>query len=241
MQGVRLPAGVVMSANDRELIDRYLAGRLDEATRAQVDTRIVADAVFRKEVELTEQLRLGLRELDSSGSLLPLLAARQPFWQRPGFALAASVAAGLLALTSVALYQQLERARATALALAAQIQSRDPSSTRRVEVLRLARTRAAGDEPDLAWSRSGPSAMLEFRLDAGVTPRPPYAVVLARVGSNGDAPILRVPSAGVADEGEVVVSVYSALLQAGDYTIRLNPANTDDAGGATVFRLRVTE
>ena len=130
-------------------------------------------------------------------------------------ALATSVAVGLLALTSVALYQQLERARASATALATQLQSRAPSSTSRVEVLRLDRSRAAADEPDLTWPRSGPGTMLEMRLDAGVVPRPPYEVVLARVGSGGDAPILRVPSAGVSHAG--------------------------DAGGTTVFRLRVTE
>lgn len=241
MQGVRSPAGVVMSVTDRELIDRYLASRLDEVTRAQVEARIVADAVFRKEVELTEQLRRGLRELDARGDLSPLVVSPRSFWQQPIYALAASVAVGLLALTSVVLYQQLDRARATAIALAQEMGSLKPSGTSRVEVLRLARTRAAGDEPDLVWSRSGPNAMLELRLDAGAAPGPSYEVVLTRIGTGGDAPVLRVPVAGVSSEGEVVVSVNSAVLQVGDYTIRLTPLEAGDGGATSVFRLQVTE
>lgn len=230
-----------MSVTDRELIDRYLACRLDEATQAQVEARIVGDAAFRKEVELTEQLRRGLREIESRGDLAPLMASQQPFWQQPIYALAASVAVGLLALTTVVLYQQLERSRATAIALATQLRSLEPSNTSRVEVLRLARTRAAGDEPDLLWSRSGAAAMLELRLDAGEAPSPPYDIVLARVDTGGDAPILRVPVAGVSSEGEVVVSVNSALLQEGDYMLRLTPIEAGDDDGTTVFRLRVTK
>ncbi|MCH5376375.1 MAG: hypothetical protein JJ992_20590, partial [Planctomycetes bacterium] len=100
-------AGNRLSVIDRELIDRYLAGQLDAETLQQVETRIVADPEFRHELELTEGLRAGLRALERRGGIAEQIQPPLRFWQRPAYALAASVAAAALALTSLALINEL--------------------------------------------------------------------------------------------------------------------------------------
>ena len=140
--GPRPVSGVTLSVADRELIDRYLAGRLDDDACAQVEARIVADAAFRGEFELTEQLREGLHELEVRGELGSLDRDPRRFWQRPTYALAASVAAGLLGIAALALYGQLQDTRAALVELknAGALRS---TATGRTRVVTLARTRSS--------------------------------------------------------------------------------------------------
>ena len=231
-----------MSLLDRELIDGYLAGRLDGAARAEVESRIVGDPGFRREVELTEQLRAGLRELDAQGKLDTEVArTRAAFRQRPVYALAASVVAALLGLTSLALYGQLQRGRAELVQLQQALGRLQPGAVSGSRVESVARTRATATEPDLVLQRLAPHELVQLRIDAGAEPANAFSVSLERVEDGRAMTLLEIPSVATAASGEVVLSVNPALLSPGDYALTLSPAGaTSQAAAAIRYRVRVT-
>ena len=224
-----------MSVADRELIDRYLAGRLDDDACAQVEARIVADAAFRGEFELTEQLREGLHELEVRGELGSLDRDIRRFWQRPGYALAASVVAGLLGVAALALYGQLQDTR-TALVELKNAGSLRSTAIGRTRVVTLARTRSSAGV-DLVLKASEQADLLELRLDPGLSTAERYWATLERIEGNRATTIISVPSLAPSEDGFVVLLVNSGLLQSGDYRIALTPVEGTDA--AVVYRLRV--
>jgi hypothetical protein len=224
-----------LSVADRELIDRYLAGRLDDDACAQVEARIVADGAFRGEFELTEQLREGLHELEVRGELGSLDRDPRRFWQRPGYALAASVAAGLLGIAALALYGQLQDAR-TALVELQGAGALRPTVTGRTRVVTLARTRSSSGV-DLVLRASEQADLLELRLDPGLKPAERHWATLERIEGNGSTVILSVPSLTPSPDGSVVLVVNSGLLQPGNYRVTLTPLEGADA--AVAYRLRV--
>lgn len=232
-------AGATLSLLDRELIDGYLAGRLDQATRDQVEARIVGDAVFRGEVELTEQLRAGLRDLDARGQLdSGYVPKRPPFWQRPVVALAASVAAGLLGLMALALHEQWQRGRVQIVQLQQALGRLQPETITGLRVLSVTRTRAAGGEPDLVVRPMARNELLELRIDAGPEPATAYRVTLDSVAGGAGATLLSVAAAATSSEGEVVLAINPALVPPGDYTLALVPA--DPAAADSIrYRIRV--
>ena len=223
-------AGDRLSVIDRELIDRYLAGRLDAASLQQVEARIVADPVFRGEVELTEGLRSGLKALERRGGLAE--PARPPlrFWQQPAYALAASVAAVALGLTSFALLDQLRQARSATQLL-------HPAPASGVRVLTLARSRGADGTADLTLTRESAPTLLELRLDPGPVPAAAYRVGIERIDPESRTAILTLPRIAPTDSGELVVELHSAMLPPGEYAIGLIPEGS--AAGAYEYRLRV--
>ena len=233
--GPRPVSGVTLSVADRELIDRYLAGRLDDDACAQVEARIVADAAFRGEFELTEQLREGLHELEVRGELGSLDRDPRRFWQRPTYAFAASVAAGLLGIAALALYGQLQDTRAALVELknAGALRS---TATGRTRVVTLARTRSSAGV-DLVLKVSQQADLLELRLDPGLNTTERHWATLERVEGGGSTVILGVPSLTTSPDGSVVLVVNSGLLQPGDYRIALTPVEGTDA--TVVYRLRV--
>lgn len=224
-----------LSQEEREQIDRYLAGRLSEAEAVAVETRIIHDAKFRAEVELTESLREGLKDLAARGELEPMLGVSTPFWQRPAYALAATVVAAIAGITSVALYQQLDQARGRISMLAQEAATPQLAGGGATEVLALVRTRGAGGEPDVLWQTDPGVGQIELRLDAGIEPAAAYALRIGRLDGNTPINLLALPSVVPAD-GEVVVTVNAALFQRGDYAVSIAPV---DGGEETVFRLRV--
>lgn len=234
-QGSRPARGAAVSIEDRELIDRYLADRTDHAGREAVEARIVGDAGFRAEVELTESLRAGLRGLAASGGLATTARTRRGFWERPSYALAASVAAGLLGIAAYAMYGQLERAREAMVGLQREMAGSRPGATSRVTVLTLVRTRSAG--PDLVLKAATQAELLELRLDPGVTLAGAYTVRLERVEGAQRIQIVVLPSVAPSSTGEIVVGVNSRLLAPGDYEVVLQPAGSGVA--AMVYRIRV--
>ena len=224
-----------MSVTDRELIDRYLAGTLDEVAREAVEVRIIAESAFRREVELTEALREGLHELDSTGRLANVNLDTRRFWERPAYALAASVAAGLLGITAFAIYGQLERTRGAMVTLQQELIGSRPATASRVTVLTLVRTRSSG--PDLRWKASAQAELLEFRLDPGPAPVAAYRVSLVRIEDAQRIEIVNAPAVAPSSTGEVVFGVNSRLLAPGDYEVVLAPVGADEA--ATRYRVKV--
>jgi hypothetical protein len=234
--GPRPAAGAFLSTSDRELIDRYLAGRLDEATRAEVEARIVGDAAFRAEVELTGELRAGLHELESRGDLGRLDAARRPVWQRPAYALAASVVAGLLGIAILAMYGQLEDARTELQNLRTAIVLRPASPDSRPRVATLVRARS-GTPVDLVLVASELPDLVELRLDPGADGAPAYRVALDRLDAERVIAVLRLPSMAPGDDGTLVLVINAAFLAPGSYRVSL--ASAAPGSSEVVYRLRV--
>lgn len=234
--------GAILSLMDRELIDAYLAGRLDEATRAEVEARIVGDAAFRREVELTEQLRTGLRELDAQGVLDTTTARpRGAFWRRPTYALAASVVAGLSVLTALALYGQLQRGRAELVQLQQALGRLQPGAVSGSRVVSMVRTRATGSEPDLVLQGIAPHELIQLRFDVGTEPATAYRVSVDRIEDSNAVRLIELPSVATAATGEVVISVHPALMPPGDYALTLNPAGGTPAVAEVIrYRVRVS-
>ena len=215
-----------------EIIDRYLANRLSDAERELVETRIVGEPAFRHEVELTEALRDGLRELQAQGEVAPLLSPRTWMWSRSPIAIAASVMALVFGVTAFLLYQRLDQP---------QQDLRAASGELVVATLLFERIRSAQPGPDVSWERSAAPTLLEMRFDVGLEPAAAYRVQVEWIGAGPDATLLLATPAVVGPEGGVSISLHSALLEPGNYRIRLEPlpsASMDQE--SIVYTLRVT-
>ena len=219
-------------AGNQEIIDRYLANRLSDAERELVETRIVGEPAFRREVELTEALRDGLRELQAQGEVAPLLRPRTWVWSRSPFAIAASILALVFGLSSYLLYQQLEQSRR---------EFSPASGEMLVAALRFERTRGGAEGPDVSWRQAAAPTLLDMNFDIGLEPAAGYQVFLEQIGPNRDSTLLLETRAGIGPEGNVAISLHSALLEPGNYRIRLEPlpsASMDQE--SIVYTLRVT-
>lgn len=213
----------VISPEERDLIDRYLAKRLAESEVTVVETRIVADPGFRNEVELTEALRDGLRELQSRGEITPLLSHRRSRWRHPRFALAASVAAIALGAASFLLYQRLD-AGGQEIVMAS---------------LRFEHTRSAAGSPDLVWRQTGVPTRLQMQFDVGLEPAPGYRVAVERMTDGAAVPVLETAATMTAD-GLAMIVAGSAQFQPGDYEITLRPQPQDGSREPVTYALRIS-
>jgi len=210
-----------ISPKDHDLISRYLAKRLTDAEELMVETRIVKDPDFRSEVELTEALRDGMRELESRGEISPLLTRQTEWWSRPRFVVVASLASIALGLISFLFYQQ-----------------KDSAPTVVTETLRFERTRSGGLQSDVVWQRTGAPTRLEMRFDVGPEPTDIYRVTLRRTTEGAARPAvdLAIPTSA---DGEVVLPLDGALAP-GDYEIRLEPQPATELDSAVTYTLTVS-
>jgi len=205
---------------DHELIGRYLARRLTEAEELMVETRIIQDPAFRSEVELTQALKEGMRELENRGEVSRLLTTRdRP--QLPKVAWAATLAAVAAGLVTFYFYQAREA-----------IAPVPVSETLRFELTR------GGPEADVSWVRGSAPVQLEMQFDVGPEPAPTYRVTLSRLPENADNPVLN-RAVLTSPEGEVVVSVDGEALPPGNYAIRLEPQPPTEAAVAVSYTLSV--
>ena len=215
-----------------ETVDRYLANRQSDAEREMVETRIVGDPPFRHEVELTAALRDGLRELQKQGKVTPLLKTRTGIWPRSPFAIAASVMALALGVAALLFYQRLDRARHELAAAPGELV---------VAALRFEQTRGA-EAADVVWQRASTPTLLEMHFDVGLEPAASYNVLIERVETGVDTTVLTATSVGIGLDGQVSLSVHSALLTPGDYRIRLGPQPPSPMhADPTVYTLRIAD
>ena len=208
----------------QRLIDRYLSNRLSGAELELVETRIIGDTDFRDEVELTEALRDGLRQLNSQGEVAPLLAPRSRFWALSSFGLAASIIAGLLGVTSLLLYERLDQTRQALTSATAELTVTTLTHATTAETLRFEHTRSGNVAPDVSWHHSSTPTLLELRFDVGLEPAASYRVLVERVATGADTTILIAVPAAI--DGAVSIAVHSAILRPGDYRIRLEPQSS---------------
>ena len=207
-----------------ETIDRYLANRLSEAERELVETRIVSDAEFRHEVELTQALRDGLRELQKQGEVAPLLRPRTWMWRRAPFAIAASVLALAIGVGAL-LYFERTATKPAPLVVAS---------------LQFERTRGAEPGPDATWQRTQSPTLLEMRFDVGPAPAPSYSILIERTGTGADTTVFTAASVGIGLDGQLALSINSTLLEPGDYRIRLEPQPASAANpDPVIYALRI--
>jgi anti-sigma factor RsiW len=208
-----------MRVTDLEQINRYLSGTLPDDDALALETRMLTDARFRAEVELSQQLREGLGDLRRAGELERLTAPEAAFWQKPAFALAASVLACVASIVAFASYEQIKTLRAE-LAGATVGLSTVASTAAGIDVLRLVRTRSNRRQPDLTWNADPTVGQLDLRIDVGLEPAPSYAFQLKRVDETAGVVLLSLPAVAPTD-GEVAVTVNAALLASGRYQITL--------------------
>jgi hypothetical protein len=211
-----------ISLKDRELINRYLAHGLADTEAIVVETRIVEDPVFRNEVELTEALRDGLRELQNRGEIAPLLSQRHTGWRHPRFALAAAVAAIALGTASFLLYQRLDAG----------------SHELVVASLHFEHTRSASAAPDVVWQPTGVPTRLQMQFDVGLEPAAAYRVVIERMTDGAAVRVLET-AARMTPDGVATIAVESAQFEPGDYEITLRPQPPSQSGEPVVYALRI--
>lgn len=215
--------GQPLSVADRELIDRYLAQESQEAERDLVEAKIVGEPDFRSEVALTEALRDGLRYLRQQGQLDPLLTGGPSIWQRPVVAFAACIAAAMLCLVAFVFYVRLDRTRQELQAVSTELALSSLTRVTATDVLYFASKRSADGAPDISWRRPASSELLQLRFDVGLEPARGYRVLIERVGDGGSVTVLIVPLVDTDVNGEVSITLHSAILEPGDYHIHLDP------------------
>jgi hypothetical protein len=205
---------------DHELIGRYLARRLTEAEELMIETRIIQDPAFRNEVELTQALKEGMRELEHRGEMPRLLAAKLG-WQSPKVAVAAVVATVAAGLVTFSFYQARET-----LAPAPVIE------TLRFEAMR------GGAEADVTWVRGDAPVLVEMRFDVGPEPAPTHRVTISRLPVGSAGPVL-VRVVSTSPEGEAMLVVDGGLFPPGDYEIRLDAQPVSEAAIAVSYTFSV--
>ncbi len=169
-----------------ETIDRYLANRLSDAERDLVETRIVGDADFRREVELTQALRDGLRELQKQGEVAPLCSnrvpgcggvhhspSRRPCWRSRSVSALSSISSARPAFPPALV----------------------------VASLQFEHTRGAEPGPDVTWQRVESPTLLEMRFDVGFSPSPSYGVLIERASPAADTTVFTAASVGIGLDG----------------------------------------
>lgn len=187
-----------------------------------VETRMVEDPEFRNEVELTQALRQGLRELEKRGEIAPLLSPRRAFWSPPGVALAASLAAVAFGAASFLFFLRP-----------------DPALPGIVtETLQFAQTRGSGFEPDVTWRQPRAPRSVELRFDVGLEPAAGYSVLIERAAGD-DFIQVAVATAATSRGGEAILLSSGAAFPPGDYRLTLTPLGSAAGQAPVRYRLRV--
>lgn len=227
--------GQPLSVADRELIDGYLKRELHEAERHLVEARIVGDPDFRREVALTEALREGLHYLRQQGQLDPLLTDGRSIWQQPVVAIAACILAAVFCLVAFVFHVRLDRARQELQAVSTELALSSLTRVTATDVLYFASKRSADDAPDIFWRRPATSELLHLRFDVGLEPARSYRVVIEHIVDGGSVTVLIVPLVVTDVDGEVSITMHSAILEPGDYHIHLDP----EPEAAAVWQSRI--
>jgi hypothetical protein len=207
-----------------ELIRRYLANGLTEEEELMVTTRIIRDPQFRQEVEVTEALRYGFRELERSGKLASLLQSRAGRRPRVPMALAAAV---IVAVSGGVISYFVSYRRNV------------PPPEVEIETLRFETTR--GDaRADVTWKASGRPVQLELVFDVGSSPAGSYRVILRSSDGTQDTTALD-QVVETAPNGEVVVLLDGTPVKPGYYDVTLEPLPAADRGAIVNYTLQVQD
>ena len=210
-------------AKENMFVDRYLAGQLGAREQRRFEEHFIGCEVCQEELELTERLRAGLREMaisSRSGQPATELPAAGVS-SAPRYAMAASA---VLAASLIAAGMGYHASGGTA----------GPAVA---EVFPIHSTRSVA-ETSSRIRLSSPESAAVLLVDPGPTQRHDYRVVVSRLDGDGATPIAEVSGVRPSYEALVAISVPGSLLAPGPHLIQLEGRERADAAFVPVSELR---
>jgi hypothetical protein len=224
------------SAEEIDLIARYLAGRLSETESARLEARVAAEPGLYKRVEEVLRLQEGLAVLAQRDELDTLLRER-PWRSRLGVLGAAAVLA--LAVIGLCLWWASREPPAGVLAFSvAELQIGARALTIEGPYM-LARTR--GDAGVLEVAPLNVRRAIELKLVPSVSSTGGrYRLTVEPSGAGGGHALVgTLDSVALGPDGYVTVFLDSAALTSGTYTVTLKPSGPARADEGDRFEFRV--
>lgn len=216
--------------HDNRVIERYLSGQLSAAEEQALEEAYLADPDLLAELEATERLRDGIKDLSARGELK---RARGTAWWRalasPQVAAAASVLLAVSLVLSGTLYRENIELRQQQVSTTATAMTMIPIESVRgeaaIEIVAPAENEIAG-----------------LLIDAGAESYDSYRVVIMRRGEG--APEEIASAAGLAPDfqSQLAVAVPGRLLTPGLYEVEVEGRMRDwaaDRDSVPVSRMRV--
>lgn len=210
-------------AKENMLVDRYLAEQLGDRERRRFEEHYLGCHACQEQLELTEKLRGGLRDMvDAARPAVPAAAAQLPRASNaPRYAMAASV---VLAASLVAAGLAYDGDRGGITATGA-------------EVFPIHSTRSVSDVSSRV-RLSSPDASAVLLVDPGRGFKHDYRVTLRRLDGDAAPTLAQIAGVQPSYEALVAITVPGALLEPGTHVILLEGREDEAASYAVVTELR---
>jgi|GEM_PF-1795162 len=213
-------------AKENMFVDRYLAGQLDAREQRHFEEHFIGCGMCQEELELTERLRTGLRDMAVTVRSAPparaLPAAGVSAAPRYAMAASAVLAASLIA---------------AGLGYDGYKGSGETAGPAVAEVFPIHSTRSAA-ETSSRVRLSSPEAAAVLLVDPGRTQRHDYRVVVSKLDVDGATTIAEVSGVRPSYEALVAISVPGSMLAPGPHLIQLEGREHADAAFVPVSELR---
>lgn len=200
---------------DPDTLERYLRHRLGPEEEADFEARYLSDQALLDELELSERLREGLRDLatvDARRESAPPNRGILSWFLTPQYAAAATVLLLISVAISTALFQQVGNVAAYPLA----------GTFNATRVVPLMAVRSAGGNNGGPTISTTPGEQLIFLMDAGPEPYPAFRATVSRRDAGNDAePVWQSDGLTPGYQGLIALAIPSARLPPGDYVVTL--------------------
>jgi hypothetical protein len=200
-----------------DVVDRYVARRLSAEEEAQFEAYLVAHPEFADEIDLTNQMKLGLRTLQERGELDPLWR-RNAGVRTPAFAIAASIVLVIVAATFIALWRTAPEA--PLIAQSSTAFGTGDGAPAVAATYTLMRTRAQG--VDLVIERPREPAIVQVRIfPENPGARGSFRIVLSHAVSTGTGSeeIATTDGVPVDAQGFLTIFVDAPRIEPGLYRV----------------------
>jgi len=196
----------------RDVVERYLQGRLSEAEEAAFEEAYLSDPALLDELELTEKLQRGLRQVAAREPLPP--QQRRSFWSTPQYAAAASTLLAVSLLASGLLFVENRELREAA---------SEPAGgpTRLLELV------AVRSDDAMTIASPAPGERTVLLAYPGFGPYDRFDAVLTRGRDAAGGIVWQARGLGADFEGMIAVDVSGDLLDPGDYSLTLRGRAAD--------------
>lgn len=210
-------------AKENMFVDRYLAGQLGAREQRRFEEHFIGCGVCQEELELTERLRTGFRDMAVTARSAPparaLPAAGVSAAPRYAMAASAVLAASLIA---------------AGLGYNGSDETAGPTVA---EVFPIHSTRSVAETPSRV-RLSSPEAAAVLLVDPGRTQRHDYRVLVSKLDGDGATTIAEVSGVRPSYEALVAISVPGSMLVPGPHLIQLEGREHADAAFVPVSELR---